>query len=150
MLSCVFAAKKLKETQAFYCLWAGIFYTYCFDIFSILTDDHAWKKEGVFKSFIAYASFTTLDFPFELYLWLRYFVQRDGLTDSLMKRYVLLHNIAIVSLNMMWQARYLLQLSNMGILGPYAFGYLVLFTGWLQEEYVVMDFLYKMSKEKSK
>ena len=119
------------------------------NISSILTDDHAWKEEGVFKSFIAYASFTILDFPFEFYLWLRYFVQRDGLTDTRMKRYVLLHNIAIVSLNMMWQARYLLQLSSLGILGSHVMGYLVLFTGWVQEEYVVMDFLFKMPKIKS-
>ena len=103
----------------------------------------------MFKSFIAYASFTILDFPFEFYLWLRYFVQRDGLTDTRMKRYVLLHNIAIVSLNMMWQARYLLQLSSLGILGSHVMGYPVLFTGWVQEEYVVMDFLFKMPKIKS-
>ena len=114
--------------------------------FSILTDGHAWKEEGVFKSFIAYAGFTSLDFPFEFYLWLRYFVQRDGLTDNLMKKYVLLHNVVIVSLNMVWQARYLLQLSGMEILKSHVLGYLVLFTGWIQEEYVVMEFLFKISK----
>ena len=80
---------------------------------------------------------------------MRYFVQRDGLTDSLMKRYVLLHNIVIVSLNMVWQARYLLLLSSLGILRSQVLGYLVLFTGWVQEEYVVMDFLFKISKIKS-
>ena len=87
-----------------------------------------------------------MDFPFEFYLWLRYFVQRDGLTDSLMKKYVLLHNIVIVGLNMVWQARYLLQLSGMEILSSQVLGYLVLFTGWVQEEYVVMEFLFKISK----
>lgn len=66
-----------------------------------------------------------------------------------MKRYVLLHNIVIVSLNMVWQARYLLLLSSLGILRSQVLGYLVLFTGWVQEEYVVMDFLFKISKIKS-
>ena len=80
---------------------------------------------------------------------MRYFVQRDGITDSLMKRYVLLHNIVIVSLNMVWQARYLLLLSSLGILRSQVLGYLVLFTGWVQEEYVVMEFLFKISKIKS-
>ena len=87
-----------------------------------------------------------MDFPFEFYLWLRYFVQRDGLTDSLMKKYVLLHNVTIVGLNMVWQARYLLQLSAMEILSSQVLGYLVLFIGWIQEEYVVMEFLFKISK----
>ena len=66
-----------------------------------------------------------------------------------MKRYVLLHNIVIVSLNMVWQARYLLLLSSLGILRSQVLGYLVLFTGWVQEEYVVMEFLFKISKIKS-
>ena len=98
----------------------------------------------MFKSFIAYASFTTLDFPFELYLWVRYFVPRAGAVDTLMRRYVLLHNIVIVSCNMLWQARYLLHLHSLGILGSHVLGYLVLFTGWVQEEYVVMDFLFRL------
>ena len=98
----------------------------------------------MFKSFIAYASFTTLDFPFELYLWVRYFVPRAGAVDTLMRRYVLLHNIVIVSCNMLWQARYLLHLHSLGILGTNVLGYLVLFAGWVQEEYVVMDFLFRM------
>ena len=66
-----------------------------------------------------------------------------------MKRYVLLHNIVVVSLNMVWQARYLLLLSSLGILRSQVLGYLVLFTGWVQEEYVVMEFLFKISKTKS-
>ena len=66
-----------------------------------------------------------------------------------MKKYVLLHNIVVVSLNMVWQARYLLLLSSLGILRSQVLGYLVLFTGWVQEEYVVMEFLFKISKTKS-
>ena len=98
----------------------------------------------MFKSFIAYAFFSTFDFPFYLYLGVRYFVQRAGAVDTLMKRYVLLHNIVFVSCNMLWQARYLLHLHSLGILGSHVLGYLVLFTGWVQEEYVVMDFLFRL------
>ena len=35
---------------------------------SVLSDGDKWKEEGIFKNFIAHASFTVLAFPVELYL----------------------------------------------------------------------------------
>ena len=46
--------------------------------------------------FIAYAAFTALDFPYELYLALRFFIARGGSLDIGLKRYAFLHNLACV------------------------------------------------------
>ena len=42
------------------------------------------------------------------------------------------------------QARYLATLHSLGLLRQQLLGYLVLFLGWVQEEYVVMDYLWKI------
>ena len=55
-----------------------------------------YSGEGVFKMFIAYAAFTALDFPYELYLALRFFIARGGSLDIGLKRYAFLHNLACV------------------------------------------------------
>ena len=42
------------------------------------------------------------------------------------------------------QARYLATLQSLGLLRQQLPGYLVLLLGWVQEEYVVMDYLWKI------
>ena len=42
------------------------------------------------------------------------------------------------------QARYLSTLHSLGLLRQQLPGYLVLLLGWVQEEYVVMDYLWKI------
>ena len=56
---------------------------YCY---SHLTDEQSWRQEGVFKSFVGYAAFTTLDFPFEVYLAARFFLARDGGAETALRR----------------------------------------------------------------
>ena len=53
---------------------------------SHLTDERSWRQEGVFKSFVGYAGFTTLDFPFEVYLAARFFLARDGGAETALRR----------------------------------------------------------------
>ena len=114
-------------------------------MFSVLTDGNAWKEEGVFKSFIAYASFTMFDFPIEFFLAVRFFIKRNGLANALLSRYILLHNIVCVSCNMLWQFSYLIYLLNTNLIqGSHLLFYLVLILGYLQEEYVLMSYLMKL------
>ena len=40
----------------------------------------------MFKSFVGYAAFTTLDFPFEVYLAARFFLARDGGAETALRR----------------------------------------------------------------
>ena len=40
----------------------------------------------MFKSFVGYAGFTTLDFPFEVYLAARFFLARDGGAETALRR----------------------------------------------------------------
>ena len=110
--------------------------------FSILTEDY--RQEGIFKSFIAYASFTTLDFPYELFLAVRFFISRDGVVSTVLKRYALLHNIACVSANMIWQLSYLTKLYSLGILSRHIVFYIILIVGWVQEERIVMLHLWNL------
>lgn len=113
--------------------------------FRILTDDKAWKEEGVFKSFIAYASFTMFDFPIEFFLAVRFFIKRRGLFNNFLSRYILLHNVICVSCNMLWQFSYLLYLLNNGLIqGSHLIFYLVLIFGYIQEEYVLMSYLLRL------
>ena len=42
--------------------------TFIYSLYSVLSDADKWKEEGIFKNFIAHASFTVLAFPVELYL----------------------------------------------------------------------------------
>ena len=112
-----------------------------FHYFSVLTDEHTWKEEGLFKSFIAYASFTMFDFPFEAYCALRFFISRKGNLNYFLKRYTLVHNIVCVTCNMVWQFSYLAQLWSMSMLGSSLPLYIMLIVAWVQEEYVVMKHL---------
>ena len=106
-----------------------------------MCDDQKWKEEGIFKSFIAYASFTMLDFPFELYGVIRFFIRRTGRMNVWLKRYTLLHNIVCVSCNMLWQIQYLAHLVHLGLAWSHLPLYTILIIGWIQEEYVVMSYL---------
>lgn len=122
----------------------GVFSAYI-HVLSVLTDDHAWKEEGLFKSFIAYASFQTLAFPFESFLAFRFFIDRYGILSYILKRYALLHNLACFSCNMVWQCRYLVELWSMKLLGSYLVLYFLLIMVYVQEEIVSMKFLWNYS-----
>ena len=112
-------------------------------LFSVLTDDHAWKEEGLFKSFIAYASFETLAFPFEGFLAIRFFIDRYGILSYILKRYAMVHNLVCFSFNMVWQCRYLVELWSMAILGPKLPLYFLLIMAYVQEEVVIVKHLWK-------
>ena len=129
----LWSLQKLKHYISFLCV--------IIHYFSVLTDEHTWKEEGLFKSFIAYASFTMFDFPFEAYCALRFFISRKGNLNYFLKRYTLVHNIVCVTCNMVWQFSYLAQLWSMSILGSSLPLYIMLIVAWVQEEYVVMKHL---------
>ena len=131
--------KKIAKTTVVHhiCVFMAYFY-----VLSVITDDY--RQEGIFKSFIAYASFTTLDFPYELFLAVRFFISRDGVVSTLLKRYALLHNIFCVTSNMVWQLCYLVKLYSLGILYRNIIFYLILIVGWVQEERVVMLHLWNL------
>ena len=99
-----------------------------------------WQRSYL-HSFIAYASFTMIDFLFKLYGAVRFFISRKGLTSMMMKRYTLMHNIVCVSCNMLWQTRYMAHLVSLGLAWSHLPLYTILIIGWIQEEYVVMNYL---------
>ena len=82
-----------------------------------------------------------LDFPFELYGAIRFFISRKGTMAMVLKRYTLVHNIMCVSCNMLWQIRYLVHLVHLGMAWSHLPIYTILIIGWIQEEYVVMSYL---------
>ena len=43
---------------------------------SVLTAKQPWREDGLYKNFIWYALWTTVDFPFEMYLAARFFLSR--------------------------------------------------------------------------
>merc|ERR1719347_156205 len=116
-------------------------------VLRVLTTD--LNVEGIFKCFIGYAAFTTLDFPYEIYLALRFFIDKKGRLNDICKRYTFLHNFLCVFSNFSWQTFYFIKListfynSGSGIITLLLSGlvYSVLMAGWVQEEYVVMDHL---------
>ena len=75
---------------------------------------------------------------------MRFFISREGVVSTLLKRYALLHNIFCVSANMIWQLSYLAKLYSLGILSRHILFYIVLIVGWVQEERVVMLHLWNL------
>lgn len=141
-----FVNKKIARSTVIHHICVTLAYIY---VMRVLHTDY--NVEGVFKNFIGYAVFTTLDFPFEIYLALRFFIDRQGLLNLLCKRYVFLHNLTCVTCNFLWQTFYFssLMISFLASGSGLAFLvssviYLVLLLGWGQEEYVVMQYLWNV------
>ena len=122
----------------------GFFITTSYD-FSILCDEDRWRsEEGFFKCFIAHASFTMFAFPVDMYFAVRFFINREGFLNYVLKRFCLVYNIICVSVNLLWQAGYLIYLNSIGMMGAYLPIYVILFLAWTWEEYIVMIYLFKL------
>ena len=125
--------RRMAKTTVIHHVCVFMAYLY---VISVIADDY--KQEGIFKSFIAYGSFTTLDFPYELFLAVRFFIERRGSLSYVLKSYTILHNVICVSCNMVWQLTYLVKLYSLGAISWNLIFYLTLILGWIQEERVVM------------
>lgn len=113
------------------------------------------------QCFIYYAVFTSINFPYKLFLALRFFVARNGGFHRGMKSVTFLHKLLCLAINLYWQSFYLGRLwpvlLNSGVttgksttninyqtssLSP-ALVYIGLLAGWIQEEFVVVKHLLK-------
>lgn len=97
-----------------------------------------------FKSFIAHASFPMFVFPVELYLAMGFFIHRQGLLNSVLKKLTVAHNLVFVIWNFIWQFGYIFYLHNSNQLGGYLTLYLLILLIWSFEEYLVMIHLFKL------
>jgi len=130
--------KKLARTTLVHHLCVVLAYLH---VISVLHADY--NVEGIFKCFIYYAAFTSLNFPYKLFLALRFFVRRDGRWHRLMKTVTLVHKLLCLGLNVYWQSFYLARLwpvvRHSGLMT--ALIYIGLMAGWLQEEFIVVKHL---------
>ena len=113
-------------------------------VVNVLSDQAKWKGEGFFKSFIAHASFTMFAFPVELYLAMRFFIDRKGVLNAVLKKLTVIHNLVFVIWNFIWQFGYIYYLHNSNQLGGYLTVYLLILLIWSFEEYLVMIHLFKL------
>ena len=60
-----------------------------------------------FQCFIYYGAFTSVNFPYKLFLALRFFVPREGGWYRSLRRVTILHKFLCLGLNGYWQALYL-------------------------------------------
>ena len=115
--------KKLARTTLVHHVCVVLAYLH---VISVLHADY--NVEGIFKvrtflislfifdnilcwqCFIYYAAFTSLNFPYKLFLALRFFVRRDGRWHRLMKTVTLVHKLLCLGLNVYWQSFYLARL----------------------------------------
>ena len=142
----IFINKKIANTTIIHHICVICAYIYCI---SVLTTD--FKVEGIFKNFIGYAGFTCLDFPYEIFLALRFFISRTGSLIHFLKRYVFFHNLVCVTCNFSWQTFYFLKLVlSWHLAGTGALTallstatFLTLLSGWVQEEIVLMKHLWQ-------
>ena len=65
---------------------------------------------SIFQCFLYYGAFTALNFPYKLFLALRFFVDRSGKMYSYMKNVTLIHKILCVFINFYWQFFYVTKL----------------------------------------
>jgi len=142
----LFVNKKLAKSTIVHHICVIMAYFY---VIRVLTTD--FNVEGIFKCFIGYGGFTTLAFPYKVYLSLRFFIDRNGKLNNFCKKYAFFHKLLLVSVNITWQTFYFIKL----IITFYSTGstiltllisglvYMVLMAGWVQEEYVVLDHIWK-------
>eukprot|EP00092_Neocalanus_flemingeri_P094722 GFUD01120463.1.p1 GENE.GFUD01120463.1~~GFUD01120463.1.p1 ORF type:complete len:153 (-),score=34.96 GFUD01120463.1:54-512(-) len=142
----LFVNKKIAKSTIVHHICVILAYFY---VIRVLTTDY--NVEGIFKCFIAYAAFTTLNFPYKIYLAVRFFIDRYGRLNNLLKKYAFCYKFMCVAVNFTWQTFYFIKListfyytgSSILILQITSMVYLFLMAGWVQEEYVVMDHLWK-------
>ena len=145
----LFVNKRIANSTILHHIGVICAYLYCL---SVLTTSE-FNTEGIFKNFIGYAGFTCLDFPYEIFLAIRFFISRTGRLIHCLKRYVFLHNLVCVGCNFSWQTFYLLKLlhyfhnSGSGLQLPVFLSVATFFTllsGWVQEEIVLMKHLWQL------
>ena len=145
----LFVNKKIARTTIAHHLCVILAYFY---VVRVLTTN--FNVEGFFKCFIAYGAFTTLNFPYKIYLSLRFFIDRTGSMNNFCKTFAFFHKILCVSVNFSWQTFYFIKLitifyftgsSALSLLLS-VFLYAVFMSAWAREEYVVMSYLRKEEK----
>ena len=67
-------------------------------------------KFNSFQCFLYYGAFTALNFPYKLFLAIRFFVDRSGKVYSYMKTLTIIHKILCVLINFYWQFFYVTKL----------------------------------------
>ena len=133
--------KRIAKMTIVHHIFVFLAYGY---VVKVLSDPVKWRGEGFFKSFIAHASFTMFAFPVELYLAIRFFIDRKGVFNSVLKKLTVIHNLVFVIWNFIWQFGYIFYLYNSNQLGGYLPLYLVILLIWSFEEYLVMIHLFKL------
>ena len=141
----MFVNKKIALTTMVH--HGGVICAYFYTLYVLNTN---FNVEGIFKCFLGYAAFTSLDFPYEIYLALRFFINRAGRFNHFLKQYVFGHNFLCVICNFSWQTYYFTTL----IISFHSDGigfvtilisiviYATLLSGWIQEEIVLMKHLW--------
>ena len=136
--------KKIARTTIIHHLCVIMAYLH---VLRVLTTD--FNVEGVFKCFIGYAVFTTFNFPYKVYLALRFFIDRSGSLNSFCKRFAFFHKMLCVSVNFSWQTFYFIKVltifyyTGSSVLTLLLSGilYTVLMVCWIREECVVVEHL---------
>ena len=146
----LFINKRIANSTILHHICVICAYLYCL---RVLTTSE-FNTEGIFKNFIGYAGFTCLDFPFKIFLAIRFFISRTGRLIHYLKRYVFLHHLVCVGCNFSWQTFYFLKLlhccfynSGTGLQLPVILSVVTFFTllsGWIQEEIVQMKYLWQL------
>ena len=140
----IFVNKKIHTTTVIHHVCVVLAY---FHVIRVLSTDY--NVEGIFKCFIGYAGFTVLNFPYKIYLALRFFLTRSSNINNYCKRYTLYHKLLCVCINFTWQTFYFFKLlfifygtgySILMLLLSLMF-YSLLMSAWIVEECVVMDYL---------
>ena len=114
----VFLNKKIATTTLIHHACVVLAYLH---VITVLNGDY--NREGIFKvrmviyfnginfsllqCFIYYAVFTSINFPYKLFLALRFFVARDGGFHRGMKTVTFLHKLLCLAINLYWQTFYL-------------------------------------------
>merc|ERR1711874_666845 len=101
----LFVNKKIAKTTIIHHLCVIMAYFY---VLKVITTD--FNVEGFFKCFIGYAAFTTMNFPYKIYLSLRFFIDRTGSINKFCKTFAFFHKILCVSVNFSWQTFYFIKL----------------------------------------
>jgi len=119
---------------------------YLFVLKGVTTD---FNVEGFFKCFVGYAAFTSFTFPYQIYLSLRFFLNRTGIFNTIFKTFAFFSRILCVSVNFSWQTFYFIKLITIFYFtGSSAIRLLisgVLYTlcmsAWVREEWVIISHL---------
>jgi len=103
----IFVNKKIHKTTVIHHICVVLAY---FHVIHALSTDY--NVEGIFKCFIGYAGFTVLNFPYKIYLALRFFLTRSSNINNYCKRYTLCHKLLCVCINFTWQTFYFFSFSS--------------------------------------